>query len=295
MQHRVTPESAQAGNDLNVRSSDIFISTGIKSGTTLMQQICHQLRSGGDMDFVEINDVCPYLESSLDLGFHPDAEQKYEPRVFKTHHWESFTPKGGRYIVVVRHPYDVVISFFKFVENWMFDEGEISLETFTRFVTFSLTAPKSVLDLPSPFHHLASWWPRRHEKDVMLCCYEDLTEDLEGQVKQVAGFLGVTDPAVIAQAVEKSTFAFMKNHEMQFDESRFKRSRNEVCGVPPEAGQSNTKVRVGGGQRHLLSEELKAAIDEKWMDVVAPVVGAASFDEWREKWHKEQMSNSTES
>lgn len=289
---RLTFEGAQTGQDLKARPTDVFISTACKCGTTWMQQICHQLRSGGDMDYEEINDVCPFLEASSDLGVDPDQEQKYSPRIFKTHFWEPFTPKGGRYIVVVRHPYDSAVSFFKFVENWMFSEGEISIGTFLREVFLRMGEPKSILEFPSNFHHYVSWWPRRHEKDVLWVFYEDLRDDLEGQVKRVASFLGITDPDRIAKTVEMSTFQFMKSHEGKFDENHFKRQRNPICGVPAEAGKNNTKVRVGGGQRGLIPDDIKALLDAEWAKTCEPVFGAPDYDEWRRKCHAEQASNS---
>lgn len=37
--------------------SEVFIATFGKSGTTLVSQMCHQLRTGGHMDFKEITEV----------------------------------------------------------------------------------------------------------------------------------------------------------------------------------------------------------------------------------------------
>jgi hypothetical protein len=45
-----------------------------------MQQILHQLRSGGDMSFDEINDVVPFIELAYDTELDLEAEHKYQPR-----------------------------------------------------------------------------------------------------------------------------------------------------------------------------------------------------------------------
>lgn len=48
--------SVKCGRAFKPRSSDVFISTYAKCGTTWTMQIVHQLRSGkGDMDFEEVN------------------------------------------------------------------------------------------------------------------------------------------------------------------------------------------------------------------------------------------------
>mmetsp|Transcript_20272 Transcript_20272/g.81597 ORF Transcript_20272/g.81597 Transcript_20272/m.81597 type:complete len:86 (-) Transcript_20272:3438-3695(-) len=39
------------------RPSDVFIATSSKCGTTLAMQICHQLRTGGHMDFDDFYEV----------------------------------------------------------------------------------------------------------------------------------------------------------------------------------------------------------------------------------------------
>jgi hypothetical protein len=60
----------------------------------------HQLRSGGDMTFTDINEVVPWIDLAYDFGQDLDAEHKYQPRCFKTHAWYDDCPKGGKYIVV---------------------------------------------------------------------------------------------------------------------------------------------------------------------------------------------------
>ena len=44
------------------RDGDIVISVPLKSGTTWMMNIVHQLRVGGDPDFVDIYAEVPWLE-----------------------------------------------------------------------------------------------------------------------------------------------------------------------------------------------------------------------------------------
>jgi len=55
-------------------SSDVFIVTYPKCGTTWMTQICHMLR-GGDMNFGEITEVVPWDVMTLTCGQDLNAEQ----------------------------------------------------------------------------------------------------------------------------------------------------------------------------------------------------------------------------
>ena len=71
----------------NTSSTDIlYISGGTKSGSTWLQQIIHQLHTGGDMDFGKLFDV-PIVEFAHDLQQDLEADQKGFPRCFKTHYW----------------------------------------------------------------------------------------------------------------------------------------------------------------------------------------------------------------
>ena len=89
-----------------------------QAGTTLMQQVCHQLRTGGDDSFDEISaeGVAPFIELAADCGIALDAQQPAAPRLFKSHCWEPHCPKGARYIIVVRNPHACAVSFYSFFE-----------------------------------------------------------------------------------------------------------------------------------------------------------------------------------
>ena len=114
-------------------SSEVIITTSPKAGTTWLQQICHQLRAGppgGDMSFAEISEVIPWLELAHDqqqstLAPQPRESETGGLRVWKSHAWEPHAPKGCKYIVVVRDPHDVALSFFNFFRGWFFEPGEV--------------------------------------------------------------------------------------------------------------------------------------------------------------------------
>ncbi|UCH41373.1 MAG: sulfotransferase domain-containing protein [Gammaproteobacteria bacterium] len=71
--------------EVKLRPTDVVITPYAKCGTTWLQQIVHCLRTGGDMDFDDISRVVPWIETSVALGIDLDAEQKANPRAFKSH------------------------------------------------------------------------------------------------------------------------------------------------------------------------------------------------------------------
>ena len=106
--------ACDAADRFVARATDVFISTYPKSGTTWMQQVVHQIQTGGNTDFEEISLVVPWLESAVDTGVDPEAEQAGGFRSFKCHLLHKNLPQGARYITVVRDPASVLKSFYNF-------------------------------------------------------------------------------------------------------------------------------------------------------------------------------------
>ena len=270
-----TAEGHARGLAFKPRPTDIFIATYAKAGTTWMQQIVHGLRTGGDMSFGEITEAVPWIEMAHDLGLDAEAEQAANPRAFKTHLTWHDVPKGGRYIAIVRHPYDVALSLYRFMEGWFFEPGSISLDTFVREDFVGARAGDE-----DYWHHVLSWWQHRHDEGVLFLTYEAMKADLDGTVRTVADFIGLrSDSPAIAIATKQASFDFMKRHAGQFDDNLVRRMRDAACGLPP-GGDSN-KVRAGafGGGRDALDDGLRALLDTAWRERLAPVTGLDDYED----------------
>lgn len=78
---------ANPENKYKPRNGDIVAVGPPKSGTTWLQQILHQIRTKGDETMTDIYDVTWYLPNPdrrwADFNFN--ADQKFNPRVFKHH------------------------------------------------------------------------------------------------------------------------------------------------------------------------------------------------------------------
>ncbi|EWM30410.1 sulfotransferase family protein [Nannochloropsis gaditana] len=297
-----TEEGRLKGFAFKPSPTDILVVTSPKAGTTWMQQICHQLRTCGDMNFSEISEVVPWVELAHDLGQDLNADQGgLSPRLFKSHAWKPHVPKGGRYIVCFRDPEDVVYSFYRFFDGWFIQpKGAVSFEVFAREFFLHRDYPTSPMQNASYWHHLVSWMENivkkgggQEDEDVLLVAFEDLKGDLERQVRRVATFMGYTGGEFeerVRVATEHSSLAFMQRHRDKFDEHLTKEARNEAMGLPRDAGRENAKVKEGGvgAAAVAMSPALREAMQRRWQEVASESLGFGDYSELL-VWHRQQQ------
>jgi hypothetical protein len=283
-----TKESYQLGLSFRPLSSDVIISPYAKSGTTWLQQIAHSLRTRGSMDFEEITQVTPWIEVAHDIGWDLTADQVAGPRVYKSHLSWYDIPKGGRYIVSFRHPYDAIVSFYRFYEGWLFEPGSISLEALTRW-----RWPSKKLQSRGYWYHLVSWWEQRYNPDVLLLCYEDMQDDLPGTVGKVAQFMGIgLDDDLLQIVVRQSTRDFMISNQYHFDEKFMRQLAEKRAGIPPN-GSSNKVTRGSSDEeRYQLPPSLADELDDNWSNLVEVKFGFKDYEDLRQALRKHQSASS---
>ncbi|MDX1748640.1 MAG: sulfotransferase domain-containing protein, partial [Halobacteriales archaeon] len=206
-------ESADETNaSFRPRPTDVIISPFAKCGTTWLQQMVHSIRTGGDMDFEDIYEVVPWIDVAIELGLDLDADQRAEPRAFKSHRMWDTVPKGCRYIVSFREPKDAAVSMFRFMEGWFIEPGAISVDEFVERTALDRE------DGSDYWEHMASWLRRRDDPDVLLLTFEEMKLELRKVVKRVADFMGVAaDDDLLDLATHRSSFEFMSANRGPFE------------------------------------------------------------------------------
>jgi hypothetical protein len=198
--------------ELEVRTTDVFISSYPRSGTTLTQWILYLLTHEEQSDPAHLTKVSPWFERSLAIGelTASDLEEFPSPRVFKSHLPRQWLPDGARYIYVERDGLDVLVSYFDFYRAYLGFKGTLD-DFYRRFMD-------GQVQYGSWFEHVAGWRERSSDPDVLIVRYEDLLSDRKASIERIMEFLGwERDERWVDRAVIESSFDAMKRRESVFD------------------------------------------------------------------------------
>ena len=189
-----------------VREDDIFIATYPRSGTTWLQMILYQLTTDGSMDFTHISQKSPWLERMFQAPRNA-LHTMPSPRLLKTHLNYGSVPKGpSRYIYVARDGRDVAASIHNFRNLQL-----AFPKSFNKFISGKVSGG-------SWFQHVKDWWANEDGLNLLFLTYEDIRADPEANIRRIAAFIGVTlDDARLTRTLERSSLAFMREHENKFD------------------------------------------------------------------------------
>ena len=126
--------------------------------------------------------------------------------------------------------------------------------------------------------HLASWWTRRNDPNVLFMAYEHMKEDLTATIGKVADFMGIElDASLLAITQEHASLAFMQKNKDRFDDRMVRERSVEVAGLP--ADSDSAKVRNGqvGESRQSLDAKVIAELDRVWQAKITDELGFASY------------------
>ena len=264
-------EQAKAALKKTMTQGDVIISTFPKCGTTWTGQIAHGIRSGGDMSFATLGEVMPWLEMGHFFGHDIEQKQAYQPALFKSHMQLSELPKGAKVISIVREPGDVLMSYYKFWSNTVFDPDCVSIEMLARriFLEDHSDGPVNMFRL-NYFQHLVDFHALDYDGPVLFMAYEDMKLNLPAAVRRISRFMDKTlSKTLERKVVEQSTFEFMSRHKEKFQEL-----------LPNGVMELVATGRVGDSERGL-SDELKQMLDDAWQAYVTPQLGYRSYRELR--------------
>ena len=213
-------------NDFSFRDDDIVIGTYAKSGTTWVQQIVSQLIFNGQAG-LPVAEMSPWLDLRVPPKHTklPEVEKQAHRRFIKTHLPVDalvFSPRA-RYIYIGRDGRDVVWSMYNHHANANQHWYDALNDTPGRVGPPIERPPECIRQYfrdwmerdGHPFwpfwENIRSWWEIRTLPNVLLLHFEQLKQDLPGEMRRVAQFLGVNiDEVKWPDMVKHCSFDYMK-------------------------------------------------------------------------------------
>ena len=220
-------------NDFKFRGDDIFISSYGKAGTTWTQQIVAQFIFEGVTDDKPIGDISQWVEfriPTLNVKL-PMIEVQDHRRFLKTHLPVDalvFSPEV-KYIYVARDGRDVLWSMFNHhvhLNNILYDGLKALPVQFGPIIEPPRTQNirEYFLDWLNedgfPFwafwENIRTWWDIRHLPNVHFVHYQNLKNNMEGEMEIIGAYLGYDVGAITKgkwdDYVRQCTFTHMKNN-----------------------------------------------------------------------------------
>lgn len=217
------------------RAGDIVIATAPKVGTTWTQQIVNLLVFQS-AEMRPLFEVSPWIDCRFQMPLEAmmrAIEAQEHRRFLKSHLPLDALPLFDevRYIHVARDGRDACMSFLNHFNSYTpealarFDAIGSADETIGRPYPRAPSTPREF------FHHWMgsgagrgdttragaffdierSFWNERARENILLVHYNDLTADLEGEMKRIAAFLDIAIPDNLwPELVEAASFAAMK-------------------------------------------------------------------------------------
>lgn len=239
-------EAAKIYN-MPVRSSDVFVTSYPRSGTTWTQELVWMVAN--DLDYEKSNSIplterYPFLEFSICV--HPKNKEKFveenshseenlkqlefvcqpgtdqlvdipSPRFIKSHMPLSLMPPTlldtAKMVYVARDPRDVATSFYH-LNKTMRTQGYIGdFKTYWNFFIENLH------HWTPYFEHLKEAWEKRDHPNMLFLFYEELSTDLLATVCRVARFFGkeFTDEEITRLCDHLSIDSFKQNKSVNYD------------------------------------------------------------------------------
>ena len=254
---------------------DVFISPWAKSGTTMIQQMFHQLRmaaaiGAGDMDFDDISRMTPWEDTALMLDFDMNVPQRAVPRGFKSHREYERLPAGMRYVVTLRDPRETYISFYRFFDGWHIERGALTLE---EFFPLWLGGGPGGCDY---YTHLLSWWARRDDPGTLFASYRWAAKNRPEMIRRLASLCEIELTEEVSALVEEYTSReFMHTHKDKFDDAMVCAVMESRLGIP--ANSDSSKVQAVGSDSEQVPPSVAEQIDAMWHELVEPVTGHKDF------------------
>ena len=217
-------------NDFKFRDDDIIIATWAKSGTTWLQQIIANLIFNGETEGMPVGDMSPWLDFRLPPleAKLPEVEAQTHRRFLKTHLPLDAFPyqKQVKHIYIGRDGRDCCWSMYNHhlhLNDVLYDGLKSLPQPWDPVIEPPHTADLREYYLDwfykdgFPFwpfwENVRTWWTARNLPNMYFLHYQNLKDDMEGQMRKIADFLEIPiDESKWEKIVYHCTFDYMKEN-----------------------------------------------------------------------------------
>jgi aryl sulfotransferase len=294
-------EDSARWDGFEFRPGDIVISTRSKSGTTWMQMICALLIFQTPDLPAPLGELSPWLDwlvAPTERVFARLQAQRHR-RFIKTHTPLDGIPLDARatYIVVGRHPLDMAVSLYHQGSNINRDRlreltgqpapvaerspAPALHDWLLSWVEADVKPAEQLDSLPGVCWHMSDAWARRtspppppdspveagratSNPDVLLVHYDDLSADLDGEMRRLASLLNFTVPDELwPTLVRAATFEQMR--------ARASAQVPDTAGVLKDPAAFFRRGNSGAGREVLTNNEVERYY-ERVAELAAPDV-----------------------
>ena len=201
-------------DQVRFRPDDTVVTTSIKAGTTWMLRILSLLVLGPGTPTTPLSGISPWIDCAFAGDIAPvvaNLEAQDHRRIMKSHLPFDALPYDAdvRYVYVGRDTRDVFMSLYNHYSGYtdliyeILDSsdpegrpmprcpespGELWAEWITRG---SFEWEDDGWPYWSHHHHGATYWAHRELPNLLMVHYADLLDDLDGQMRRVADFVGI--------------------------------------------------------------------------------------------------------
>jgi aryl sulfotransferase len=219
-------------NDFQFRDDDVVVASYAKAGTTWTQQIVGQLIFGGDPNIV-VAEMSPWIDLRVPPKHIklPAVEAQTHRRFLKTHLPVDalvFSEKV-KYIYVARDARDVMWSMYNHHANANEKWYELLNDTPGRVGPPIEPPPADIRQywrewmekdgypFWSLWDNMRSWWAIRELPNVLFVHFNNLKQDMPGQIRRIANFLNIkVDESRWPAILEYCSFDWMKRNAEKY-------------------------------------------------------------------------------
>lgn len=265
-------EQYEYERDWTPKKNDIICLTFPRCGQTLLLHLMNQIRSGGKCT-ESLQSVVWWPTRAWNYKIDLNANQKYEPRIFKSfnklsHYSQEF---GAKFVTIIRDPAEILLSLHDFSRKM--GKTDLNIGQFADEYFF--------LENENVFQYYVDFWKIHNRPEVLILSLNDVIENRVEIIHLLAKFMNLNtkfDDHTLATIVNKTKKFYMFENQHLFTgiielELAEKHGRDLDIGTPPP-------VVTYRNNQHTLDRRTRKKLQIWWTNVVTEQTGFENFEEF---------------